>query len=256
MATRLAGDIGSVAKAVELLALLADHEGELGVNEAGRRLGLHKSTVSRLLATLARRGLVARNTRTGAFGLGPGLIRLAGAALRGMDVRSRARPVLERLADETRETIFLSIVDGGQALEIDEVAGSHAIRDRGWVGLRIPLHCTAAGMTLIAHLPPAARRELAGSRLKRYTPATVCEWGELDARLDAVRTRGYAVSSEEFEAGLVGIGAPVLAPNGTAAAALVISGPAFRLPARRAITLGRSVVAAAGEIATALRHSI
>ena len=127
MVARATGDIGSVVKAVELLTLLGDHGSELGVNEASRRLLLHKSTVSRLLTTLARRGLVARNARTGAFGLGPGLIRLAGAALHGMDLRSRARPVLERLAEETRETIFLSILDGGLALEIDEVAGSHAI---------------------------------------------------------------------------------------------------------------------------------
>lgn len=249
-------EIGSVTKAIDLLTLLSENGGQLRVSEASRRLGVHKSTVSRLLATLERHALVVRNQRTGEFGLGPGLIRLAGGALQRMDLRGHARPVLERLADDTRETIFLSILDGTHALEIDEVPGSHAIRDRGSIGLRIPLHCTAAGMVLIAPMAPADRRALLGSHLKRYTPQTVCDWEELDHRLAAVRKTGYAVSTEEYEVGLVGIGAPVRAPDGSVAAAVVISGPVFRLASRNAGRLGSSVSRAAKAISAALRPTI
>ncbi len=75
-----AGDIQSVSKAIQVLRLLGE-TGDLGVTELGLLLGVHKSTVSRLLATLERQGVVSRNSQTEKFGLGPALISLAGAAL-------------------------------------------------------------------------------------------------------------------------------------------------------------------------------
>lgn len=92
--------IQSVHRAVSILELLAQ-EGELGVTELGRRLGVHKATASRLVATLAGHGLVGRNPATDKCRLGIGLAHLAGAAMAGLDLVRQARPVLEELAERT-----------------------------------------------------------------------------------------------------------------------------------------------------------
>src|SRR5438477_6874935 len=96
--------IQSVSRAVSVLQALIAEEGELGVTELGRRLGVHKATASRLVATLAERGLVERDPVTEKHRLGFGLIRLAGAAMASLDLVRQARPILEELADATRET--------------------------------------------------------------------------------------------------------------------------------------------------------
>src|SRR6478752_6587795 len=88
----------SVTRALRSLEMIAE-AGELGVTELGRRLGVHKATASRLAATLADRGLVERDPVTDKYRLGFGLIRLAGAAMAGLDIVSTARPILEDLAD-------------------------------------------------------------------------------------------------------------------------------------------------------------
>ena len=104
--------VRSVDRAAALLLALGDSQGEAGVTELARRLGLHKSTASRLLATLQRRGLVEQDGETGKYRLGLVVIRLAERAERTLDLRGIAMPELERLARLTRETTGLGVLDG------------------------------------------------------------------------------------------------------------------------------------------------
>jgi len=248
------GDIRSVGKAAQVLRHLGE-AGTLGVTELSRRIRVHKSTVSRLLATLERHGLVARNPQSDKFGLGLALISLAGAALQRIDLRTVARGPLERLAEQTRETVNLAILDGDQVVNIDKIASPHYIRDIGWIGRRSPLHCTATGKALVAHLPPAARRTLLGARLKRYTAQTVCDWNALEAELAEVRRLGYAVGREELEPGLVAVAAPIQDLGGRVTATVSVSGPSFRMTRTALAAHARQVMAAAAAISQALGHS-
>src|SRR5438105_14363904 len=134
----------SVSRALRSLELIAD-AGELGVSELGRRLGVHKATASRLAAALAERGLVERDPDTERYRLGFGLIRLAGAAMAGLDLVRTARPVLEDLADRTRETVNLGVLSGDAVVDIDQVSGARSIVAVNWVGRRTPLHATSNG---------------------------------------------------------------------------------------------------------------
>jgi len=248
-----AGDIRSVGKAIQVLRLLGD-AGELGVTELSRWLHVHKSTVSRLLATLERHGVVSRNPQTEKFGLGPALISLAGAALQRIDLRTAARAHLERLAGQTAETVNLAILDGDQVVNIEKLPSAHYIRDIGWIGRRSPLHCTATGKALAAHLPRADLRRLLGPRLKRFTPRTICEWSVFEAELAEVRRAGYAVGREELEPGLVAVAAPVHGPSGRVEGAVSVSGPSFRMtPTALAEYIPHLASAAAG-ISRALGH--
>jgi DNA-binding IclR family transcriptional regulator len=249
-----AGDIRSVSKAMQVLCLLED-AGELGVTEISRRLNVHKSTVSRLLATLERHGAVSRNAHTDKFGLGPRLISLAGAALHRIDLRTSAREHLARLAAETRETVNLAILDGDQVVNIEKVPSAHSITDIGWIGRRTPLHCTATGKALIAHRSGAELRRLLGARPRRFTSRTICDWPALDAELAQVRRTGYAVGHEELEPGLVAIAAPIYGLGGRVEGAVSVSGPAFRMPEAAIADYAPHVVGAAAAISRGLGHS-
>ena len=246
--------VHSVGKAIQILELLERHPGSLGVVEIGRRLRLHKSTVSRLLATMARHDLVARDELSGAFRLGSALIALGSTALRQFDIRAVARPALQRLAQRTRETVELGVLENGRLVEIDVILSPQAISHRGLLGRSYYAHCTALGKAILADLPPAECRRLLGSRLQRCTPRTITEWERLEGELATVRRQGYSVNAEELEPGLVAVAAPIYRADGHVAAAVSVSGPLFRFPAARIKEYGHYVREAAGAASLVLGH--
>jgi DNA-binding IclR family transcriptional regulator len=144
--------VRSVDRAASLLLALGESAGEAGVTELARRLGLHKSTASRLLATLERRGLVEQDEETGKYRLGLVVIRLAERAERTLDLRGIAMPELERLARLTRETTGLGSLEGDQLLTVAQADGPNLIAVGDWTGRSTPLHCVASGKVLLAAL--------------------------------------------------------------------------------------------------------
>ena len=162
------GPIQSVDRAAAILEILA-RDGEAGVTEVARELGVHKSTASRLLAALDRRELVTQDTARGRFRLGVGIVRLAGAAARRLDLVQESRPVCRALAQEVGETVNIAILSGRDALYLDQVAGPAALSPHNWAGQRIPLHATSDGKVLLAYLPPAEIAEHLAPPLQRFT---------------------------------------------------------------------------------------
>ncbi|MEO8476210.1 MAG: IclR family transcriptional regulator [Actinomycetota bacterium] len=222
------GNLQSVNRALRALELIAE-AGQLGVTELGRRLDVHKATASRLIATLAERGMVERDPITEKYRLGFGLIRLAGAAMASMDIVRIARPMLEDLADRTRETVNLGVLSGDAVVYIDQVTGTRSIVAVSWVGRRTPLHCTSNGKVLLANVGEAERARLLAHPLARETRSTVTDPATLASQLDEIRRRGYASTMEELEEGLNAVAAPVRRADGEVVAALSVSGPAFRM---------------------------
>jgi IclR family acetate operon transcriptional repressor len=246
--------LGSVTRAIRCLELIAE-AGELGVSELGRRLGVHKATASRLAATLAERGLLERDPLTERYRLGFGLIRLAGAAMSGLDLIRTARPLMEDLADVTRETVNLGVLSGSDVIYVDQVTGARSIVSVSWVGRRTPLHCSASGKVLLAFAPGSERERLLAQPLERLTPRTIVDVGELRTQLDETRARGYAVTVEELEEGLNAVAAPLRQAGGEVVAALSLSGPAFRVRAIDLPRLGRATIDAAVGISRRLGYT-
>ena len=238
--------VQSVARALAILEELS--EGELGVTELGRRLGVHKATASRLVATLAERGLVERNPSTEKYRLGFGLVHLAGAAMAGLDLVHQARPILQETAERTRETVNLAVLESDGVMHIDQIAGTRSIVSVSWVGRRTPHHCTSTGKVLLAFLEDGERERLLSVPLERRTPNTIVDPGALRAQLAEVRARGYAYTVEELEEGLNAVAAPVRRADGEVVAAVSVSGPAFRLPRADIPRVSRVVMEAAGAI--------
>lgn len=214
-------------RAIAILEVLADARAELGTNEIARRTGINVSTVSRILATLARGGLVEHVTATGRYRLGVGVMRLASAVRDGLEVRSLARPHLEELARRTQETATLSIPGDHGAVTLDFVQSPLSVRSVAEVGRPSAAHATAVGKVFLAH-----GGVLRDGPLTAFTSRTITDRGALEAELARVRERGWAQALGEREEGLNAIAAPVLDRAGPLVAILGVQGPAARFGPR------------------------
>ncbi len=247
------GSVQSVARAVTILEALGDGE-ELGVTELGERLGVHKATSSRLLATLARHQLVYRNPRTDRYRLGSGLFHLAGAAIANLSIVEQARPVLEELAERTGETVNLAVLEGNHVIHIDQVSGRRSIVSRSWVGRQTPYHCTATGKILLAFLDEEERERLLAAKLVARTPNTILEPERLRDELLEARARGYAQAIEELDEGLNAVAAAVRRADGEVVAAVSVSGPSFRMRPAELVKLGEVTKNLADELSSRMGY--
>ncbi len=244
--------VRSVDRAAALLLALGESPGAAGVTELARRLGLHKSTASRLLATLERRGLVEQDDETGKYRLGLVVIRLAERAERTLDLRGLALPELERLARLTHETVGLGVIDGDQLLTVAQVDGPNLIAVGDWTGRSTPLHCVASGKVLMASQAEREVVRVVKRGLARYTERTIVDLEPLLEELARIRRRGYATAIGEYELGLNAVAAPVHDARGQVIAAVDIWGPTFRLTPRRMPELAAQVREAASAISVRL----
>ncbi len=248
--------VRSVDRAAALLLALGESQGEAGVTELARRLGLHKSTASRLLATLERRGLVEQDGESGKYRLGLVVIRLAEQAERTLDLRGIAMPELERVARLTRETVSLAVLDGDESLTVAQADGPNLIAVADWTGRSTPLHCVASGKVLLAALAEREVLRIVRRGLVRHTERTIVELEPLLEELARVRRRGYATALGEFEVGLNAVAAPVVDARGSVIAAVDIWGPAFRLTPRRLPELAALAREAAATISARLSGTL
>jgi IclR family transcriptional regulator, acetate operon repressor len=248
------GGIQSVERAVAVLKLFGESEPEWGVTELARRLKLHKSTVSRLLSTLEAGGFVQQDPRSGRYRLGLQLATLAGLALTQYDLRDIARPLLTELAAQVGETTTLSVLDADVAVNIDQVLGPQPVKHLGWIGRRLPLHCTAAGKPLLAHLTEEELQRIFSQPLARYTTRTPTDPAAVRRELEKIRGQGYATAVEEYEVELFGVGAAVRDHRGEVVASITVSGPTFRLPLARLPEIGAMVRHTADRISARLGH--
>ncbi len=245
------GNLQSVKRALTTLEVVAD-AGEIGVSELGRQLGVHKATASRLAAALADRDLLERNPQNDRYRIGFGLVRLAGSAIAGLDIVREAHPLLESLAEQTRETANLGVLSGDSVVYIDQVAGTRSVVAMSWVGRRTPLHCTSNGKVLLAFAPETDLDRFLATPMDRFSANTIVDASVLRKQLDEVRHRGYAQTIEELEEGLNAVAAPVRRADGRVAAAISVSGPAFRM---RGIDLPR-MARFAMDAADAISHRL
>ncbi len=219
-----------MARAITILKSFSVEKPERGVGELSRALDLHKSTVSRLMSTLERGGLLARNPETKRYRLGIDLIGLAAQVVSYMDVREVARPLLRELAGDCQESVNLVVLDRGQVVNLEQfVPPARQVKNIGRVGRRMCAHCTAAGKVLLAQLPPDKLERALPVHLERYAPRTITDRDELLQELEQVRRQGYATVEEELEAGLNALAAPIRDHTGAVIAAASIAGPAYRI---------------------------
>jgi IclR family KDG regulon transcriptional repressor len=252
---RRSSTVQSVERAISILRSFSLEKPERGVTELSRELGLHKSTVSRLMITLERGGLLTRNPENERYRLGVDLIGMAGQVASYMDVREVARPFLRQLAEACQETVNLSVLDLDQVVNLEQfVPAERQVKNLGRVGRRMHAHCTAAGKVLLAHLSAQDLEWILATGLESFTPHTITDAQDLRRALVRVRQQGYAVAQEELEEGLNVVAAPIYDHTAQAMAAISVAGPVYRITPERFPELAVQVAAAAGEISQRLGY--
>ena len=226
------GSVQSVDRAVQVLEMLA-RDGEAGVAEVARELGVHSSTASRLITALSAHELVERLADTRRVRLGVGLLRLAGATASRLDVTSQAQPVCDGLAEELGETVNVAVLTGEVATNVCQAQGTSTVAMQNWVGQRTVLHATSSGKVLLAHLDDGERDARLIAPLERFTEHTLTSAAELRRELRTVRETGWATAVEELETGMNAVAAPIRGHDGTVIAAISAAGPTYRLSPER-----------------------
>jgi DNA-binding IclR family transcriptional regulator len=250
-ATNSANPTGTQAvdRAARLLTEIVDSPGAVTFSELAAVTGLAKSTTSRLLFALERHGLVRREANNG-YRPGAVFIRYAWKAGREADLVEMAKPFLEHLGERTGETINLGVASRGLVEEVAQVDSRYVLGGTNWVGRAVPLHCTAQGKVLLAH----GAADLAPGRLERLTEYTITNRAALTVQLEEVRRRGFAVTAEELEPGLVAVASPVYREGGAVVAALSVSGPLTRLGPARIGDVATACVADGNALSHLLGH--
>jgi len=223
--------VRSVDRAASLLIALGESEGEAGVTELARRLGLHKSTASRLLATLQKRGLVQQDDDSGKYRLGLAVVRLGGHAEKTLDLRAIALPELESVARSVRETTTLGVLEGDSVITIAWSDASGMGHDR--TGRNMPLHATAPGKVLLSNRPEREVIRLSKIGFTPYTSHTIIRVDLLLEELARVRKRGFATAFGEQEPAMNAVAVPVFDQRASVVAALEVRASGNRIQPSR-----------------------
>jgi IclR family acetate operon transcriptional repressor len=236
--------VESVDNALQILMLLVNRT-ELRLTDVGNFLGVASSTAHRLLAMLQYRGLIRQDPRSKAYRAGPSLDLLAFSVLRSLDVRDRARPVLEKLNADLQETVHLGRLEGTEVDFVASIESSQALRVSNRLGVAMPAHCTSTGKALLAALSAEELDQLyPDAQLTRMTRHSIMSVAVLKAELATVRSRGYAISNEEGEEGVISIAVPLR----DGSFALNASVPVSRMTKDLRRTVLKKLSAAAAEI--------
>jgi IclR family KDG regulon transcriptional repressor len=220
--------VRAVERALDIL-LCFTNESDLGLTELASRVGLHKSTVHRLLASLEGKGFVIRDPSSDKYKLGYRVWELSANLMQSDDMSEVLLPEMERLRDILGETISLYVRDGHERIRIQAVQSRQAVRRVAPVGARLPLVVGASSKVLVAYADKAAQLELLEE----------IKWPEGMSRaayikqLEHILVVGYATSIEEREPGASAVAAPIFNRSGHLVAALSVSGPANRLTANK-----------------------
>jgi DNA-binding IclR family transcriptional regulator len=214
---------------LDALLLVASRR-SLGVTELAAELGIDKSTASRILATLQEADMVERHPDTLRYALGPTIVHLYERYHRNLSVLAVARPVMERLAAEIRESVHLGVLANDQAVIVDQVLSDSRLVVNAQVGGSEPLHCSSVGKTLLAFAPDELRDSLLSAlTLEARTDRTITEVDRLSAELDRVRRQGYATDDEELSVGIRCVAVPIRNSRGSYEYALGASGATGRM---------------------------
>lgn len=236
---------------LHVLEAFSIDEPVLGVTEIARKVDQHKSTVSRILATLERAGYVERDQSSGRFRLGLGLIALAGPLLADLDVRRVALGSLQQLTERTGETSALMVWNGHESVVVEQVQSPKQVKHTAAIGTRYDTYESSSVKVFLATLPPGEvtrlfeRRLLVGTYDEHTLESYVAE-------LDRVAEQGFAVNDGRTSVEEVGVAAPVRDHRGVVVAAVMLSAPRFRVPPAMLDVLARSVADTAAEVSARL----
>jgi IclR family transcriptional regulator, acetate operon repressor len=218
----------SAARVGDVLLMFVAEPGPIGVTAIARQLGISKAVVHRILQSLVSRQLLAVDSESSSYRLGPAVAALGARALQDLDLRILAQAVMRDLQAETEETTTLSLLVGTSRVYLDQIVSQHEIRMTVELGRSFPLHAGSSGKVMLAFAPPDVRERVLRAPLGRLTTETETDPGVLSAELDQIVADGVAVSRGERERGAGSVAAPVFRFDESVTGAISVCGPITR----------------------------
>jgi IclR family transcriptional regulator, acetate operon repressor len=241
----------AVDRSADVLLRVLESEEPIALTELAEATGLPKSTTSRLVSALERRGLIAQDGRRGRLTPGPAILRVAERGMLERNIVELAGPSLDRLSEASGETINLAVPGRGGVEHLAQVDSIHFLGTGQWLGRTVDYHCTAVGKVFLAF----GREPLpATTALTSYAPSTITDLRRLQADLERVRRTEIATAIDELEPGLAAMAAPVRGARGDVIAALSITGPTLRLSPARIRELQPILITEARALSDRLGH--
>jgi DNA-binding IclR family transcriptional regulator len=189
-----------IRRAAQVLRALDAGPGGLSLAQLAERVGLPRSTVHRIVASLAAEGLISATSSNGRVRLGPEFLRLAEASRR--ERWQELRPHMQDIFDALDDTVECAVLDGDELRFVDQIPATYGLRAVSEVGSTAPLHCTANGKALLAELDDEEVIDLLPARLERFTPNTITSRDDLLEEIRAVRKSGVGYDREEQTLGI------------------------------------------------------
>jgi IclR family KDG regulon transcriptional repressor len=223
-------NVQSIERAFKILELLSEAPDGLQITRLSEKVGLSKSTVHRLLATLINMEYVMQDRQTEKYKLGYRVLYLSRNLINDIDIISIAKPFLEDLAQEVNETVHLCIEDKGEVLYIDKIESNQTIRMFSKIGNRAPMYCTGVGKVLLSGMDEAQFNIIAEkTNFIVHTPTTITSKDKLLKECEIIRKQGYAIDNCEHEEGIRCIASPIYDSEGKVIASFSIAGPSNRI---------------------------
>lgn len=247
--------IESIKRAVQILHTFSLEEKELGITELSKRLNLHKSTVYRILVTLANEGIVLKNQVNQKYRLGIVLFKWGSIVQHQMEIREFALPIMKELAERTKESVYLNVISGRERVCIEKVESSNDVRRVIKLGVNLPLYTGGSGKAILAYLmDEEIQKFIQEEKLVAFTTNTITDPERLLEDLRDIREKGYAIAIGERVPGATTIGAPIFNYTQKVVASITISGPSERITEQKIKTFSSFAKEAARKISTLLGH--
>lgn len=243
--------LSTVTRALQVLQAFSYERPVLGVSDLARQLGLAKSTVHRILTTLAEQGFVVR-TDDDRYRLGLKLHELGQLVVNSLELRQVAHTPLERLHVDTGETVHVAVLEGTDAIYVHRIESERTLQTFARVGRRVPAYTTSSGKCLLAFGDQDSVDASVRAGLKRIGPRSITTEKALREALRTIRANGFAVSVEENQKGVLSIGAPVFGADRSCVAAVSMAGPTVRITTDQVPRLVRLVRRCALDISVGL----
>ena len=223
--------LSSTEKALKILMAFAPYNHEMGTLELSDKLGIHKSTVSRLLHLLTANGFLQQNPATKKYLLGRSVAEIGNAVFKSLDnaIVSIAQPYLNRLSEKMGESVALEVVSGTNIFLACHVEGRQHIRFSFQLGEQVPINVAAGAKAILAYSTPEFVRQCLSQKFERYNTHTIVSKRAYRSLLDEVQLTGIAYDHGERFADTHAMATPIFNHEGRPIAAVVIAGPAFRL---------------------------
>lgn len=242
-----------IVNVIDVLRCFTVERQLVGVTEIAAEVGLHKSSVSRILATLVQERVVERDEPTRKFRLGLGLIAIAGPLLANLNVRQAAYPPLKKLAENTQETAVLNIWDGNESVSVEQIPSPRPVKHTSAMGSRYNTGLSATVQLFLAYESPERTRELIDSGSIQL-PEDLATAQFLE-RIGVARNQGYAVNYGETSTEEVGVASPVFDHRGDLVACVLIAAPFYRITPKILEELIESCVRTAQKISLRMGYA-